>query len=819
MSAFSSALPIDRVLGKILQALEEQQNAVLVAEPGAGKTTRVPLALLDAKFAQGQKILVLEPRRLAAKSAARRMAQTLGQSVGEQVGYRVRMDSRVGPNTRIEVMTEGVFTRLIQEDPELTNVAAVLFDEFHERSLEGDLGLALALDVQGALREDLRLMPMSATMDGAHVQALLGDATLIHCEGRQFPVETHYRGRDGSKSFEGEVAKVVREAMQAHAGSALVFLPGQREIHAVERQLGTSLGPLVDVLPLYGALDGKAQDEAIRPARDGRRKVVLTTSIAQTSLTIDGVTLVIDCGLARVPKYDPASGLTRLETLRVSQASADQRRGRAGRTAPGHCYRLWEQAQTGAMPKADTPEILESDLSNLVLALANWGVHSPDDLRFPSPPPKAAWAEACSLLQELDALDKDGNLTSHGKKLAKLPLSPRLAHMLLLAAKEDEHPLAALMAVVASEPNLGGKSADIRKRLQGLLRADGSREKEALAQARRWQKMVSSAKGNRPNLEMAGELLSLAYPDRIGQQRGATGRFRLANGRGAALDDKDALAREAFIVAAEVTGKAAHARIMLCAPLASADLLERHGAHVITRTQVNLGADGVAKAVEQRCLGALVLEEKRINAPDPELITDAVCNALQKKGARRLPWSKEQGLQRARLQYLRAQQGTAWPDVSDEALSADFSWLRPFLAGLSSPEQLDAAIMGNALSALVPYELQAEMERLAPSHYTAPTGTKAAIDYGGAVGPTVRLRVQELFGLGVHPSVLGGQLPLVLELLSPAQRPIQITQDLPGFWRGSWQDVKADMRGRYPRHHWPDDPLDAEATRRAKPRK
>ncbi|SFU01571.1 ATP-dependent helicase HrpB [Pseudovibrio denitrificans] len=815
----SSSLPIEAILPDLLTALEQNTNAVLVAEPGAGKTTRVPLALLDAPWREDGKIIVLEPRRLAARAAARRMAHTLGESIGETVGYRVRMDSKVSTKTRIEVVTEGVFTRMILDDPELSGVAAVLFDEYHERSMDGDLGLALALDVQEALRDDLRIVPMSATLDAAEVSKLLDDAPILKSEGRQYPVETHYIGRDPRGRLEDQIARAVRSALAEETGSVLVFLPGQGEIKRTQSLLEGRVGADVDIAPLYGALDSKAQDLAVRPAKTGRRKVVLTTAIAQTSLTIEGVRIVIDSGLSRVPRYDPQTGLTRLETVKVSRATAEQRKGRAGRVEPGICYRLWEEAQTKALPAAEKPEILESDLSGLVLDVANWGVADPAQLRFMTPPPAAAWSEAKELLEELDALNVDGSLTKAGRDLAGLPLHPRLGHMLVQAAQEDQAELASLIAVIIGEHGLGGRSTDLRDRLRRLMQDQSQRGKEARAQAKRWVKLVGGQSSQRANFEDAGDILSLAYPDRIAQQRGARGSFRLANGRGAQLEESEALYAEKFLSIAEITGTAARARILLAAPLSFKELEARFASHIREKEHVQFMPDGVIKAVRQRVLGKLVLEEKKITDPDPEAITDALLEQIARKGAVRLPWSKDQLRYRGRVNYLRRTAGKEWPDLSDKALDADFGWLRPFLAGKTALSQVDASTLGDALSTLVPWELSTELDNLAPSHFVVPTGSRIPIDYDGEQGPMLSVRVQELFGLAQHPSICGGKIQLVLQLLSPAQRPIQITKDLPGFWQGSWADVKADMKGQYPKHPWPDNPLDAEATRRAKPRK
>ncbi|GAA0779814.1 ATP-dependent helicase HrpB [Roseibium denhamense] len=815
---FKTELPIDGVLEPLLAALETSSNAVLVAEPGAGKTTRVPLALLSASWRQDGKILVLEPRRLAARAAARRMAFELGEKPGETVGYRVRMDKKVSARTRIEVVTEGVFTRLVLDDPELSGAAAVLFDEFHERSLDGDLGLALALDVQSALRPDLRLLPMSATLDAAAVSERLGNAPVLESKGRSFPVETQYLGRSANERIEPQVVRAIRQAVSMETGSILVFLPGQAEIKRVADQLSGTLPADCQVAPLYGGLDGKAQDAAIRPADPGSRKIVLATSIAQTSLTIEGVRVVIDCGLARVPKFEPQTGLTRLETVRVSRASADQRRGRAGRTEAGVCYRLWDAAQTAALPAAEAPEILEADLTGLVLDLAAWGTFDPEDLPFPDQPPRAAWTEAKALLTDLHALDKEGRLTGPGKALARLPLHPRLSHMVLEAAASGQGYTAALMALIISEPGLGGRDQDMRVRLQTLERDTSQRAKDGKALASRW---LASAGGGAKQLETesAGYLLALAYPDRVAQARGQTGRFRLANGRGADLEPGHPLAAAAFMTVADIQGKAASGRIQLGAPLTMAEIEDLFAGDILTEDVVQLTPEGAMRARRVTRYKAVELEARPIQDPDPDAVTRALMGEVKRRGISRLPWTKDQARLRTRVAYARHNGAADLPDLTDQALLQTLdAWLAPYLAGVTHIGKIDAAMLGNALAGLLPYDAAAQLEELAPSHFTAPTGSLVPIDYGAAAGPTLSVRVQELYGLTTHPAICDGQLPLILELLSPAHRAIQVTKDLPGFWTGSWSDVKADMKGRYPKHPWPDDPTTAEATRRAKPR-
>lgn len=815
---FGTALPIDTVLPALLSALDQEPNAVLVAEPGAGKTTRVPLALLEAGWRGDGKILVLEPRRLAARAAARRMAGELGEKPGETVGYRVRMETKISARTRIEVITEGVFTRLILDDPELTGVAAILFDEFHERSLDGDLGLALALDVQAALREDLRLVPMSATLDAAGISRLLGNTPVIESKGRSFPVETRYLGRKPQERIEPQIVRAIRQALAEETGSMLVFLPGQGEIRRTADMLDGTLPANCLVAPLYGGLEAKVQDAAIRPAAVGERKIVLASAIAQTSLTIEGVRVVIDSGLARVPKYEPQTGLTRLETVRVSRASADQRRGRAGRTEPGVCYRLWDEAQTAALPQAEAPEILEADLTGLVLDLAAWGTFDPAGLTFADPPPQAAWQEARTLLQDLHALDDDGRLTGDGKALAKLPLHPRLAHMLIAGSARGLGRTAALIALILSEPGLGGRDPDLRVRLQNLKNDKSPRAKDGRQLAERWLKQAGGS-GNAVDTESAGLLLALAYPDRVAQQRGQTGRFRLANGRGAELEPAHGLAREPFLTIADIQGKAASGRVQLCAPIAMEDIEELFAADIVEQDEVQLTGDGALKARRVRRYKAVELKSRQIQSAEPDAIERALLAEIRRRGVSRLNWSKDQARLKKRIAYARANGADDLPDLSDATLTETLeTWLQPFLAGCTSLGAIDAGVLGNALTALLPYDAASRLEALAPSHFTAPTGSKVPIDYGAAAGPTLSIRVQELFGLTDHPSVCGGKLPLILELLSPAQRPIQITRDLPGFWAGSWADVKADMKGRYPKHPWPDDPTAAEATRRAKPR-
>jgi len=816
-------LPIDEALPALTTALRAANAAVLVAPPGAGKTTRVPLALAAEPWAAGKKIIVLEPRRLAARAAAARMAATLGEQVGETVGYRVRFASKVSRKTRVELVTEGVFTRMVLDDPVLDGVAALLFDEFHERSLDADLGLALARDVQRGLREDLKILVMSATIDGARVAKLLGDAPVIESEGRAFPVETRYLGRDATAHVDRQVADAAARALRAEPGSVLAFLPGAGEIRRTEMLLKERIDdPAVDVVALFGALEADVQDRAIAPSPPGRRKVVLATSIAETSLTIEGVRIVIDCGLSRVPRYEPDVGLTRLETVRVSRASADQRRGRAGRTEPGVCYRLWDEPQTASLAASSTPEILAADLTSLVLDLAHWGVSDPAMLDFLDPPPHAAWSEARALLTELGAIDGDGRITDEGRALRQLPLPPRIARMVVDAAGHGAASTAADIAAVLTERGLGGNDVDLTHRIDGLRRDRSRRAQDARAMAKRWAQIASAStqeSGDDPELS-PGVLLALAYPDRIARSRGAGGSFLLANGRGAAVDQVSALAREAYLAVGEIAGTAAQGRILLAAPLALAEIEAHFGERIEARDEIAFdAATGSLRARRLRRLGAITLgEQSRKVEPDDETAR-MLAEGIARQGLDRLPWSKALRQWRDRVLFLRRAEGEEWPDLSDAALAATAGeWLATALAGKTGISALGADAFADAVYGLLPWNLRRRLEAEAPTHFAAPSGSSVPIDYEADEGPKLAIRVQELFGLDQHPTIAGGRVPLVVELLSPAHRPVQVTRDLPGFWRGSYAAVKVDMKGRYPRHPWPDNPLQAPATRRAKPR-
>ncbi|ESZ60369.1 ATP-dependent helicase HrpB [Mesorhizobium sp. L103C131B0] len=810
-------LPVSAVLPALSQALGSGNSAVLVAPPGAGKTTLVPLALLDAPWLAAGKIVLLEPRRLAARAAARRMAELLGEEPGATVGYALRMENRTSARTRILVVTEGVLARMILDDPELPGVSAVIFDEFHERSLDGDFGLALALDVQGALRPDLRLLVMSATLDGARVAKLLSGAPVIESQGRAFPVDVRYDERPAGVPVEDAMAKAIRSTLAEESGSVLAFLPGQREIERTAERLQGRLGADTDIVPLYGQLDNTAQDAAIKPAPPGRRKVVLATSIAETSITIDGVRVVIDSGLSRLPRYEPASGLTRLETVRVSRASADQRAGRAGRTQPGVAIRLWRAEQTAALPAFTPPEILEADLSGLLLDCAAFGVADPASLSFLDPPPIPALNEARALLTALHAIDAAGRLTEAGGAMRKLALPVRLAHMVAEAAGGGHALEAAMLAVLLTERGLGGDGADLERRLMRFRTEKSPRAVAARQLAGRLAKQAGGAKSS--ETASAGLLLIHAWPDRVARARGERGRFVLANGSGAMLDAADPLAGETWLVVADLQGKAQNARITAAAAVDEADIRAALSDRIETRRETSFDRERRAVRVRETArLGAITLSERMLPAPTGTDADRAILDALREHGLSLLEWGKDGETLRQRLGWLHRGLGAPWPDVSEAALLERLDdWLLPFLSGKASFAAIEPGVLSSGLMALVPHDLQRKIGTLAPTHFDAPSGSHVPIRYDGE-WPVLAIRVQELFGLDRHPAIANGTVPLTLELLSPAHRPIQTTRDLPGFWRGSWADVRTDMRGRYPRHVWPENPLLAAATARAKPR-
>lgn len=812
-------LPVSHVLADIGAALAEDRRAVLSAPPGAGKTTLVPIFLLGQTWRGDGKIIVLEPRRLAARAAAARMASLLGEQVGDTVGYRMRLDNRISSRTRIEVVTEGVFARMILDDPELSGVSTVIFDEFHERSLDADFGLALALDVQSALREDLRILVMSATLDVERVAILLDHPPVIESMGRSFPIDIRHQDRPPGERVEDTVTRAILDAHTSEQGSILAFLPGQAEITRTAERLEGRFGPATMIAPLYGNLSQKEQDAAIRPAPQGTRKIVLATSIAETSITIDGVRIIIDSGLQRLPVFEASTGITRLETVRVSRASADQRAGRAGRTEPGIAIRLWHPGQTAALPAFTPPQILSSDLSGLALDLAHWGVQDPAALAFADQPPATTLAEARALLRQLGALDAENGLTARGRLMRELALPPRLAAMVISAGDFGQGREAALLAVLLTEQGLGGQSIDLEERLRRFKTEKGERAEAA----RRLAGRLASAAGGKGAVasalpSLAGSLLLHAFPDRIALQRGGRGRFVMANGRGAELPETERLAGSQMLVIADLTGRAAQARILAAAEISRTDVEEHLPGEI--RTEDQSFFDRASRQVRARRatrLGAIIFEETPLPRPSGEQAAKALAEGIRELGIGILPFSKEAAQLRDRIGFLHRTIGAPWPDMSDEALLARLDdWFTPFQTEARGLSDISAGGLSNGLMSLVPHELQRDLGRMAPTHFEAPTGQRHPIQYDGEE-PLLTIRVQELFGLKQHPTI-GGRLPLVLELTSPAHRPIQTTRDLPGFWAGSWRDVRADMRGRYPRHPWPEDPADALPTTRVKPR-
>jgi len=823
-------LPIEAALPELLAALSAKPNAVLEAPPGAGKTTRVPLALLDADWTKGGKILVMEPRRIAARAAARRMAQMLGEEVGGIAGYRVRLDSRVGPKTRIEVVTDGLFARRIQNDPSLDGISALLFDEFHERGLESDLGLALALEAQRELRPDLRILVMSATLDGVAVAKLLGDASTVRSLGRAYPVALEWQDRPDDRQLLDTLARTVRRALSTHPGDALVFLPGIAEIRRTADRLG-DLGPEIDVLPLYGDLSAEAQDRAIRPSPKGRRKVVLATSIAETSLTIEGTAIVVDSGLKRAPRFDPHTGMSRLATVRVSQAAAEQRAGRAGRTGPGVSYRLWGEAEHRQLARYDRPEIADADLAPLALELAAWGEGDPARLALLDPPPAASYAQARGLLAELGALDEQGRITAHGRKMAELAAHPRLAHMMIAAKDLGIAALASEVAALIEERDVirGVREADLRPRLE-LLRRDASGiggaaiDKGALMRAREAAKVWRKRLGVSPDgegLGRAGEALALAYPDRVAKRRGGAGRgFLLASGRGAVFAEPEPLSAEDYVAIGDLDAGEREARIFSALPLTRADIEELFADRIVEERIVEWDARAEAvTAVRRRRFGAVLLEEKPASDLAAGETQSAMLAGIRAMGLACLPWTKGAIQLRARIGFLHRELGGEWPDMSDAGLLADLdTWLGPYLDKRVRRAHLADLDLHEILMARLDWPLRQALEREAPTHLDVPSGSRIPVDYEQGDIPVLAVRLQEMFGCADTPTLANGRVKVLLHLLSPARRPMQVTRDLAGFWSGTYKDVKRDLKGQYPKHAWPDDPLAAAPTARAKPR-
>ncbi len=825
------SFPIDELLPQLLATLANYPCAVVQAPPGAGKTTRVPLALLEANWLAEKKIIMLEPRRIAARAAARFMAASLGERVGETVGYRVRLDNKVGPNTRVEVVTEGILTRMLQDDPALEAYGIVIFDEFHERNLNSDLGLALCLDAQQGLREDLKILVMSATLDGAAVSKLLDDAPVLTSEGRSYPVTIHHQTlnhnytRERSR-FLADVASQIVNALQVEEGSVLAFLPGAGEIHQVHAALeAANLGNNIVLAPLFGQLTPTEQDAAIQPAPAGMRKVVLASAIAETSLTIEGIRIVIDSGLMRFPRFDPNTGLTQLVTLPVSQASADQRCGRAGRLQAGVCYRLWSHA-THLLPQASA-EILDADLAPLLLELAQWGVSDVNSLHWIDPPPAPHVAQARELLQQLDALEPEGRITAHGKSMAQWGAHPRLAHMMLRAKSIGVGALACEVAAILSDRDIlrgaATRESDLQLRVEAL-RDNTQRYKidqGALRQVReasaQWQRQLQvRTDPSAHDVHLLGVVLAFAYPDRIGRRRENSTRYLLSNGRGAILGEGDPLCTEEFIVAAHLDG-AREARIFLAAGLHREDLVRYHSENIHSQAVVYWdNRNACVQARMQQRIGELVIADAPMSDIEPEVMVSALLEGIRLRGLACLPWTESARELQARIQFVHKHIDTDWPDVSDAHLLATLeTWLSPYLHNMSRLSHLDRLDLHNILLAQLSYEQQRRLDQLVPTHISVPSGSRIRVDYT-QFPPVLAVRLQEMFGLAETPRIAAGKIAVLLHLLSPAQRPVQITQDLAGFWQTSYHEVKKDLKGRYPKHHWPDDPLQAQATARAK---
>lgn len=805
--------PVDHIIPQLKAALSSRPSAILVAEPGAGKTTRVPLALLSEAWAAGKKIVMLEPRRLAARSAAARMAETLDEAVGQTVGYTVRLERKVSKSTRIEVVTEGILTRRLQGDPELSDTALVIFDEFHERSLDGDLGLALCLDIQRSLRPDLKILIMSATLNVAQLKSQIGDAEVLETSGRMFPVEIHYLDKTSRQTLIADSTKAIHKVARDVKGSILVFLPGEGEIRRVADALNHDAPDTsTDIRPLYGAMAMADQDAAIKPSPTGRRKIVLATTIAETSLTIDGIEAVIDTGFKRVARFDPASGMAGLETIRVSLASAEQRKGRAGRLGPGRCYRLWPEAEMRSLAPHDEPEIRSADLAQLVLELANWGISKADGLPWIEQPPLGAFAQAQDLLCQLGALDLNNAITQHGKAIARLPLHPRLSHMVVRAREKGAGAAAAEIAALISERDSLPRetSADAEIRLMHLRGAARDRIRQSAKQI-----MAQADISDNDTAQLsAGVLLGLAYPERLAQQRGGHGRFRMANGSGVVLPEHDPLAKSEFIAVATLDNSQNEARIFLAGALKRTEI-DEHFSDQITEAQGvhwNNKAQSVSAARVKK-LGSLTLEERPITDADPELLQQAMAQGVAAMGLATLPWDDAADAFRARISFLkRVMPELQWPDFSNSHLLATImDWLLPYLSGMTRKSHLVRLDMLSILRGLVPQELLSRIEKLAPTRMEVPGGGHYKIDYAVEGDPVLSVRLQEMFGMKSAPQIAEGRARLRIEFLSPAGRPVAVTQSLETFWVNGYPDVRKDLRGRYPKHSWPEDPLTAQA--------
>ena len=804
-------LPIDDVLPQLLTALREGPRALLIAPPGAGKTTRVAPALLDESWTDGRRILLLVPRRLAARSAAEYMARERGEEAGGTIGYATRLDSKVGKASRIVAMTHGVYLARLQADPELTGVAAVLFDEVHERSLDSDLALALTLDAAEGLRPDLRILPMSATLDGERFGRLLGNPPRIESEGKSFPLTLVHEGRDAGQRIEPQMASTIRRALKEHRGSLLAFLPGVAEIERTAEALG-KLPDDVVLHRLHGAIEPAQQRAALAPPKPGTRKLVLASAIAETSLTLDDVRIVVDSGLARRPRYDRGAGLTRLVTERASRAAVTQRAGRAARQAPGVAIRLWEEAATAALPAHDPPEILEADLSSLLLTCVLWGESDPARMPFLDPPPASALAEAHQRLKRIHAIDEEGRITAHGRAIVAIPLEPRLAHMLIEARKQGISVAAAHAAVLLTERGLGGNDPDLEVRHRRWLSDRSPRAQAAARMADRW------AKGEKQKVHAHDitKAIALAFPDRLSRRRDSSGeQWQSVGGRGFRLDPSSSLARSEWLAVAEVAGAASGARILSAAAMTLEEVEQLFGEEIELYSEVRFDPSTAAiSATRGRRLGAIKLSSAPDPKPDQQAIEAGLMDAVRRHGLSILPWGESAIALRQRAGFA-AKHDNSIADLSDAALLSRLDeWLPPLLVGKRRLDAIEPGALRHALDGLLGYEAGRAVDRLAPSHFTSPAGSSHPIDYAASGGPTVEVRAQALYGLKDHPKVAG--VPLTLAITSPAHRPIQTTKDLPAFWNGSWRDVAKEMRGRYPKHPWPDDPAVAPPTLRTK---
>lgn len=805
-------LPINDVLDAIEEELSQKHNLIIAAPPGAGKTTIVPLKLLESGWYKGGRIILIEPRRLAARSAAHRMAVLHGDDIGKTIGYRMRLDTKVSKNTRIEVVTEGVFTRMVLDDPELSGIECVIFDEFHERSLDADFGLALTLDVQSGLREDLKILVMSATLDIEEINRILPDAGVVISEGRTFPIDIRYQPRRPNDRIEDVVVDAIVKMLNSEDGSILCFLPGQGEIKRVYDRLENRVAEGVERHMLFGSMPMKDQDAAIQPIKDGGRKVVLATSIAETSITIDGVRIIIDSGLRREAFFEATTGITRLETIRASQAATTQRAGRAGRTEPGIALRLWQKEQQAALPKFTAPAILSSDLSTLVLDCLSWGVSDLNELAFLTEPPASATKAALTLLQKIGAIDQNNNLTAQGRAIRQLPLPVRLSAMVIEATKRGQALMAAKLSVLLSEQGLGGNDFDIENRLQRFEKDKSKRAVSSRRLAERIAKTAEPFSGASPLGEILsiGGLLAIAFPDRIAKQRSKNGQFTMANGRGAVIDEMNSLASEPMLIIADLTGRATAPRVLSACrfdvteldDLPDGILEEAEDCYFDLQSQT-------VRARYQKRLGAIILQEKQLSKPAGAEAVRALTDGVAHIGLEKIPFPNSLRQWIDRSEFLRLNYDSGWPDLSDVGLLNSLNqWFLPFQNDVLSIKTISGNSLANGIKSLLNWDQTRQLDDMVPTHFRLENGKSIVIDYRSE-GPAISIRAQQLFGQKRHPSILAGKVPLLVELLSPAQRPIQLTRDLPGFWKGSWADVCGDMRGRYPRHDWPDDPANA----------